>query len=124
MRRLGGPSYDLAKTLRPELALVGSANTIKTPHSNTKKAPGGVNPLLQGLGGYTQRVRLRAPTEASKYETLSCQELPQVEPHQNLTESAHSPPKARGLLLGTIKWGTLSVYRKNHFNPIKNKARR
>ena len=27
-----------------------------------------MNPLPQGLGGYTQRVRSRAPTEASKYK--------------------------------------------------------
>ena len=83
-----------------------------------------MNPLPQGLGGYTQRVRSRTPTEASKYETLVRQELPQVKRRQNLKKSAHALPKARGLLSGTIKWGTPSIYRKNHFNPIKNKARR
>ena len=42
---------------------MGSANAIKL--FNREKAPGGVNPLFQGLGGYTRRVRSRAPTKAS-----------------------------------------------------------
>ena len=83
-----------------------------------------MNPLPQGLGGYTQWVRSRAPTKASKYETLFYQELPQVKPRQNLKKSAHTLPEARGLLSGTIKRGTLSLYRKNHLDPIKNKAKR
>ena len=82
-----------------------------------------MNPLPQGIEGYTRWVRSRAPTEASKYETLFCQELPQVKPRQNLKKSAHTLPEARGLLLGTIKRGTPSVYQKNHLNPIKNKAK-
>ena len=36
---------------------------MKTPHSKEKKAPEEVKSLLQGLGGYTRRVRSRAPTE-------------------------------------------------------------
>ena len=83
-----------------------------------------MNPLPQGLGGYTRRVRSRAPTEASKYETPFRQVLPQVKPCQNLKKSAHALPEAQGLLSGTIKWGTPSVYRKNHLNPTKNKAKR
>ena len=82
-----------------------------------------MNPLPQGLGGYTRRVRSRAPTEASKYKILFRQELPQVKPRQNLKKSAHTLPEARGLLSGTIKWGTPSAYQKNHLNPIKNKAK-
>ena len=82
-----------------------------------------MNPLPHGLGGYTRRVHSRAPTKASKYETVSCQELLQVKPRQNLKKSAHALPEARGLLSGTIKWGTPSVYQKNHLNPIKNKAK-
>ena len=42
---------------------MGLANAIKL--FNREKAPGGVNPLLQGLGGYTRRVRSRAPTKTS-----------------------------------------------------------
>ena len=83
-----------------------------------------MNPLPQGLGGYTRWVHSRAPTEASKYETLVRQELPQVKPRQNLKKSAHALPEARGLLSGTIKWGTPNVYRKNHLSPIKDKAKR
>ena len=83
-----------------------------------------MNPLPQGLGGYTRRVRSSTPTEASKYKTLFCQELPQVKPHQNLKKRAHALPEARGLLSETIKRGTLSVYQKNHLDPIKNKAKR
>ena len=82
-----------------------------------------MNPLPQGLGGYTWWVRSCAPTEALKYKTLFCQELPQVEPRQNLKKSAHALPEARGLLSGTIKRGTPSIYQKNHLNPIKNKAK-
>ena len=83
-----------------------------------------MNPLPQGLGGYTWWVRSHAPTEASKYETLFFQELPQVKPRQNLKKSAHALPKARGLLSGTMKRGTPNVYQKNHLSPIKDKAKR
>ena len=82
-----------------------------------------MNPFPQGLEGYTRWVRSRTPTEALKYETLSHQELPRVKPRQNLKKSAHALPKARGLLSGTIKRGTLSVYRKNRLDPIKFKAK-
>ena len=83
-----------------------------------------MNPLPQGLGGYTRWVRSCTPTEALKYEILFCQELPQVEPRQNLKESAHALPEARGLLMGTIKRGAPNVYRKNHLSPVKGKAKR
>ena len=83
-----------------------------------------MNPLPQGLGGYTRRVRSHAPTEASKYKTPFRQELPQVEPRQNLKESAHALPEARGLLPGTIKRGPLSKNRKNRLDPVKIKANR
>ena len=43
---------------------------------------------------------------------------------QTLRKSARTPSKARGLLSGTIKRGTLSVYRKNRLDPIKNKAKK
>ena len=42
---------------------MGLANAIKL--FNKEKPPRGVNPLLQGLGGYTRWVRSCAPTEAS-----------------------------------------------------------
>ena len=90
----------------------GPGKHDKTPCSTEKKAPGGVNPLLQGLGGYTRWVRSRAPTEASSTKHKSRQELPQAKSCQNLRESAHSLPEARGLLSGTIKRGTLSKDRK------------
>ena len=103
---------------------MGSANAIKSLAQSEKKDPGGMNPLPQGLGGYTRRVRSRTPTEALKYKTPFRQELPQVEPRQNLKKSAHALPEARGLLSGTMKWGTPNVYRKNHLSPIKDKAKR
>ena len=78
-----------------------------------------MNPLPQGLEGYTRRVRSRAPTEASKYETLVHQELPQVKHRQNLKKSAHALPEAWGLLSGTP-----NVYRMNHLSPIKDEAKR
>ena len=43
----------------------GLGKRDKTPSLNREKAPGGINPLLQGLEGYTRRVRSRAPTEGS-----------------------------------------------------------
>ena len=57
---------------QPELALMGSANAIRTDHSNAKveKAPGGVTSLLQGLGGYTRQVRSRAPTGTSENKPI------------------------------------------------------
>ena len=59
-----------------------------------------------------------------EYETPSHQELPRAKSHQNLRESAHTLPKARGLQLGTIKRGPLSENRKNRLDPVKIKAKR
>ena len=41
---------------------------MKMPHSKEKKAPEEVKSLLQGLGGYTRRVRSRAPTKTLSTE--------------------------------------------------------
>jgi hypothetical protein len=59
----------------------------------------GVNPLLRGLGGYTRRVRSRAPIETKHHREglVSLQKI-----WQNLQASAYTPYEARGLLLGTI----------------------
>ena len=76
-QRLEGSFYNQTEAQRPKLALMGSANTINPSH-DVRKAPGGIYPLLQGLGGYTQRVRSRAPTEASStkhHPTRSCCKL-------------------------------------------------
>jgi hypothetical protein len=65
------PSQDPATQTRTH----GLGKRDKTLHSNMRKAPGGINPLLQGLRGYTQRVRSRVPTKASStkhYPARSC----------------------------------------------------
>ena len=62
----------------------GPSKHDKSPCSNGEKAPRGVNPLLQGLGGYTRRVRSRAPTGTTKYKTRSRQELLRTKSRQNL----------------------------------------
>ena len=95
----------------------GPSKHDKTPCSMEKKAPGGVNPLLQGLRGYTRRVRSRAPTETTKYKTQSRRELLRAKSRQTLRESARTPPEARGLLSDTRKRGTLSKDRKNCLDP-------
>ena len=67
-----------------------------------------MTPLLQGLGGYTRRVRLRAPTGTPRYKTQFLRERVRTKPRQTLRESARTPPEARGLLSGTLERGTLS----------------
>ena len=64
-RGSGALLANLPGTQRPALALRGPANAINSS-LNRNKAPGGVNPLLQGLGGYTRRVRSRAPTGTTR----------------------------------------------------------
>ena len=59
-----------------------------------------------------------------EYETPSHQELLRAESCQNLKESAHTLPEARGLLLGTIRRGPLSNNQKNRLDPVKTKAKR
>ena len=43
----------------------------KTPPLNREKAPGGINPLLQGLGGYTRAGALVRTHQSLDYETPS-----------------------------------------------------
>ena len=96
----------------------------KTFSLNTKKAPGGVNPLLQGHGGYTRRVRSRAPTEASStkhHPTRSCHEPSLV---KTSGRALALSPEARGLLSGTIKRGSLSKNQKHRLDLIKIEAKR
>ena len=73
--------------------------------------------------GYTRRVRSRAPTEASSTKHKSRRELLRVKSHQNLRESAHTPPEARGLLSDTIKRGTLSKNQKNCLDHVNNETK-
>ena len=54
------PSRDPATRTRTQ----GLDKRDETHPLNRGKAPRGINPLLQGLGGYTRRVRSRAPTGA------------------------------------------------------------
>jgi hypothetical protein len=59
----------------------------------------GVKPLLRGLGGYTRRVRARAPN-GTKYKRERLVPLQKI--RQNLQASAYTPFEAQGLLSGTI----------------------
>ena len=59
-----------------------------------------------------------------EYETPSRQDLPRAKSRQNIRESAHTLPEARGLLSGTTKKGPLSKSRKNCLDPVKIKAKR
>jgi hypothetical protein len=63
----------------------------------------GVKPLLRGLGGYTRRVRSRAPTR-TKYNREGLGPLAKI--RQNLQANARTPFEARGLLSGTVIRGT------------------
>ena len=102
----------------------GPGKHDKTPCSMEKKAPGRVNPLLQGLGGYTRRVRSRAPTGTTKYKTRSRQELLRTKSRQKPQESARTPPEARGLLSDTTRRGTLSKIQEYCLSLAKTKAKR
>ena len=101
----------------------GPGKHDKTPCSAEKKAPGRVIPLLQGLGGYTRRMRSRAPTRTTKYKTQSRRELlSQV--LSSPQESAHTPPEARGLLSDTTRRGTLSKNQIHCLSLAKIKAKK
>jgi hypothetical protein len=63
----------------------------------------GVKPLLRGLGGYTRRVRSRAPI-GTKYDQERLVPLQKI--RQNLQASTYTPFEARGLLSGTVIRGT------------------
>jgi hypothetical protein len=63
----------------------------------------GVKPLLRGLGGYTQRVRSRAPTGTKCNRERP---VPSQKVRQSLQASTNTPFEARGLLSGTIIRGT------------------
>jgi hypothetical protein len=63
----------------------------------------GVKPLLRGLGGYTRRVRSRAPIR-TKYNRERLVPLQKI--LQNLQASAYTPFEAQGLLPGTVIRGT------------------
>jgi hypothetical protein len=72
-------------------------------HRKKNKDLTGVKPLLRGLGGYTRRVRSRAPIGA-KYNREGLVPLQKL--RQNLQASIYTPFEARGLLSGTIIRGT------------------
>ena len=103
---------------------MGPASTIRLLAQTEKKAPGGVNPLLQGLGGYTRRVRSRAPTGTTKYKTQSQTGAVASQVSTKPQESALTPPEARGLLSDTARRGTLSKNQKYCLNLAKIKAER
>jgi hypothetical protein len=63
----------------------------------------GVKPLLRGLGGYTRRVRSRAPF-GTKYNRERLVPLQKI--RQNLQASTYTPFEAQGLLSGTVIRGT------------------
>jgi hypothetical protein len=69
-------------------------------HSNLR----GVKPLLQGLGGYTRRVRSRAPTRTRQKTEKG--RSPHRKRGKSLQASTITPFEARGLLSGTIIKGT------------------
>jgi hypothetical protein len=70
-------------------------------HSSIKRVKdlGGVKILHRGLGGYTQRVRSRAPTRKSYDATILVREL------LSLCESNPNSPKGSGATVGFLKLG-------------------
>ena len=103
---------------RSELTLVGPVNVTK-PSLNMRNAPRRINPLLQGLEGYTQWVRSRAPTEASstKHHAMSqVSSKPQG-------ERSHSP-QGSGASVGYHKKGSPKQELKNHLDLVNIEAKR
>ena len=111
------------KTQRPELTLMGSANAIK-PLSRCKKSPWRNKSTPPGPRGLHPVGALKPTHQGLEYETPSRQELPRAESRQNLRESAHTLPEARGLLSGTIKRGPLSKNQKNRLDLVNIEAKR
>jgi hypothetical protein len=72
-------------------------------HSDLK----GVKPLLRGLGGYTRRVRSRAPTKTR--QKIEKDRSPHRKRGKSLQASTITPFEARGLMSGTIIRGTLNA---------------
>jgi hypothetical protein len=73
------------------------------PKKNVQKDLGGVKTLHRGLGGYTRRVRSRAPTRKN-YDATT----PVHEP-LSLCESVPNSPKGSGATVGYLKLGVPTI---------------
>ena len=121
MRRLEGSFCSLAETPATRTCDYGLGKCDKDylfKHEN-KKSPWRSNSTPLGPRGLHPAGALTRTHRNLKKQNPIPMVRGRTKPRQTLRGSARTPPEARGLLSGTVEWGTLSKHQRGHLSPIK-----